>query len=116
MGYLAALVDREGMVSLATYSEYWRVKVSNTNTEIIDWLATIGGTTSRQAQGRNRKDMWLWNLANQEEVYDLLSAVLPYLKTSTKRDEALEAITAISTKGAPPLRPGRGRLLKRRET
>ena len=109
-------MDREGIISLATYGEYWRAKVSNTDIEIIDSWATIGGTTSRQSQGRNRKDMWLWNLADEEEVHNFLSAVLPYLKTSTKRDEALEAITAISTKEAPPLRPGRGRPLKRRET
>jgi hypothetical protein len=100
LGYLAALLDREGIISLATYGEYWRVRVSNTDTEIIDWLATIGGTTSRQSQGNNRKDMWLWTLADQEDVHDLLSAVLPYLKTSTKRAEALEAEGAISTRDA----------------
>ncbi len=108
LGYLAALLDREGIISLATYGEYWRVRVRNTDTEVIDWLTTIGGTTSQQSQGRNRKDMWTWTLANQEDVNDLLSAVLPYLKTRTKRDQALEAIAAISTRGAPPLRPGRG--------
>ena len=115
LGYLAALFDREGIISLATYGEYWRVRVSNTDKAIIDWLATIGGTTSSQTQGRNRKDMWLWTLADQEEVHNLLSAVLPYLKTSTKRDEALKAVAAISTRDAPPLRPGRGRTMKHPE-
>ena len=113
MGYLAALLDRKGIISLAAYGEYWRVRVKNTDTEIIDWLATIGGTTSREPQRRNRKDLWEWNLADQEDVHDLLSAVVPYLKTRTKRDEALKAIDAISTRDAPPLRPGRGRPLKR---
>jgi hypothetical protein len=115
LGYLAALLDREGIISLASYGEYWRVRVSNTDKEIIDWLATIGGTTSRQAQGANRKDMWLWILADQEDVHDLLFAVLPYLKTPTKRDEATETVAAISTRGAPPLRPGRSRTTKRPE-
>jgi hypothetical protein len=52
---------------------------------------------------------------DQEEVHDLLSAVLPYLKTSTKRDHALKAIAAISTRDAPPVRPGRGRTRKHLE-
>lgn len=115
LGYLAALLDREGIISLATYGQYWRVTVSNTDKEIIDWLATIGGTTSRQAQGNNRKDMWQWTLADQEDVHDLLSAVLPYLKTRTKGEKALKAVAAISTRAAPPLRPGRGRTIERPE-
>jgi hypothetical protein len=111
LGYLAALLDREGKIYLAPYGEYWRVRFRDTDKETIDWLATIGGTTSHE-QGRKREDLWMWTLADQEEVHDLLSAVVPYLKNRTKRDEALKAIDAISTRGAPPLRPGRGRTTK----
>ena len=57
----------------------------------------------------------IWALADQKDVHDLLSAVLPYLKTPTKRDEALKAVTAISTRPAPPLKPGRGRTIGRPE-
>ena len=110
-----AIPTRCSGVSLASYGEYWRVSFNNTDKEIIDWLATIGGTTSRQSQGTKRKIMLIWSLADQKDVHDLLSAVLPYLKTAAKRDKALKAVTAISTKGPPPLRPGRGRPLKRSE-
>ena len=57
----------------------------------------------------------IWTLADQEDVHYLLSAVLPYLKTRTKRDEALEAVAAISTRDAPPVRPRCGRATKRSE-
>jgi hypothetical protein len=106
------MLDREGSISLRTYGEYWRVRVNLTDKDVIDWLATIGGTTSCQARGGNRKYMWEWSLADQGDVHDLLSAVLPYLKNPTKRDEAQRAVSAISTRDAPPLRPGRGRTTK----
>jgi len=115
LGYLTALLDREGTISLATYGEYWRVSVNNTDTEIIDWLATIGGTTSSQSQGTKRKVMLIWTLADQRDVHALLSAVLPHLKTSAKREKAQRAVTEISTRGAPPLRPGRGGPVKHPE-
>jgi hypothetical protein len=115
LGYLAGLLDGEGSIALRSYGQYWRVRINKTDKEIIDWLATIGGTTSRQAQGYNRKDMWEWSLADQEDVHDLLSAVLPYLKTRTKREKALKAVAAISTRAAPPLRSGRGRTIERPE-
>jgi hypothetical protein len=109
LGYFAALLDREGKIYLATYGEYWRVRFLDTNKETIDWLATIGGVTSHESQGRNQKDLWVWTLADQKDVHDLLTAVLPHLKYSAKREQALEAVTAISTRPAPPLRPGRRR-------
>jgi hypothetical protein len=92
LGYLTALVDREGIIALATCGDYWRVRVIDTSKEIIDWLATVGGTTSSHAWGRNRKVMWEWNLADQEEVHALLSAVLPHLKNPAKREEARKAM------------------------
>jgi hypothetical protein len=116
LGYLAGLLDGEGSISLRSYGQYWRVRVNKMDKEIIDWLATIGRTTSRQAQGGNRKDMWEWSLADQEDVSDLLSAVLPYLKIRTQRDKALRTVANISTRGAPPLRPERGRTMQRPET
>ena len=42
--------------------------------------------------------MWEWNLADQEEVHALLSAVLPHLKNPAKREEARKAMDAISTR------------------
>ena len=112
LGYLAALLDREGKIYLATYGEYWRVRFRDTNKEFIDWLATIGGVTSHE-QGKYREDLWVWTLADQRDVHDFLSAVLPYLKNPTRRDEAQKAVNAIATKEAPPIRPGRGRPLER---
>jgi hypothetical protein len=109
LGYLTALLDREGTITQTTHGDYWRVSVNNTDKEIIDWLATIGGTTSSQSQGTKRKVMLIWTLANQKDVHDLLSAVLPYLKTRAKRDKAQRAVAEIATRDAPPLRPGRRR-------
>jgi hypothetical protein len=116
LGYLTALLDREGTLSLASYGEYWRVSVNNTDKEIIDWLAKIGGTTSSQSQGTKRKGMLIWTLADQQDVHDLLSAVLPHLKVPAKRDKANNAIADISSRDAPPLRPRRGRPLKHPES
>ncbi len=116
LGYLAALLDREGIIALKSQGEYWRVRVSNTDKEIIDWLAKIGGTISSQSQGTKRKEMLIWTLADQEDVHALLSAVLPHLKKSAKREKALEAVHAISTRDAPPIRPGRGRPLERQDS
>ena len=36
LGYLTALLDREGTISLATYGKYWRVSVNNTDKEVIN--------------------------------------------------------------------------------
>jgi DNA-binding XRE family transcriptional regulator len=115
LGYLAALLDREGKIYLATYGEYWRVRFRDTDKEFIDWLATIGGVTTHESLGTKQKDLWVWTLANQKDVHDFLSAVLPHLKNPAKRDQAREAVDAIATKEAPPLRPGRGRPLERPE-
>lgn len=75
------------------------MRFSDTDKEIMDWLAAIGGVTSHESLGRNQKDLWVWTLADQKDVYELLSAVLSYMKNPVKRDEALKAVTAISTKG-----------------
>jgi hypothetical protein len=53
-----------------------------------------------------------WNLADQGDVHALLSAVLPHLKNPAKREQAAEAIDAICTREAQPLKPGRGRTTK----
>lgn len=102
-----------GKIYLAMYGEYWRVRFRDSDKEFIDWLATIGGVTSHESREGNQKDLWVWTLAYQKDVHDLLSAVLPYMKNPTKREQAAEAIDAISTREAPPLRPGRGRPLER---
>ena len=97
--YLGGLVDSDGSVTRTDRkTEYWRVKVDMTETEIMDWLVSIGGTLASYLHADRTRAMNQWSLSRQAHVRTFLLAVSPYLKVHEKQRKAQAAIDAIDAK------------------
>ena len=89
--YLAGIVDGEGCVSV-TYGtkaghERIRLTISNTDRNLIDWLAArLGGCiTCTQSRG-NRKPAYQWEVYS-DKAFELLTILLPHLKLKHRQAE-----------------------------
>lgn len=112
LAYLAALIDAEGCITRNTKRETctWQVVITNTSSELEDWLRPIGGNfyyVSRQRRDRagNIKQCFEWKVTTAWNIHRLLTALLPYLVI--KQERAFEALCDISRRLglSPPSRP-----------
>ena len=97
--YLAALLDGPGSITWRDAERrFWRVRVSTSARELIDYLVTVGGTWSQRLPKDRRHFVYEWDLSRQEHVRDFLAAVAPYLKTYDKQARAREAVRRIEAR------------------
>jgi hypothetical protein len=97
LAYLAGLLDGPGSITWRDAERRgWRVRVSTSDREIIDYLLTIGGTWSQQLRKNRRGFVYEWDLSPQDHVRDFLVAVAPYLKSYDKQARAREAVRRIA--------------------
>jgi hypothetical protein len=79
--YLAGLLDGPGSITWrGAERRGWRVRVSTSARELIDYLLTVGGSSSQQLPKNRRGFVYEWDLSRQEHVRDFLRAVAPYLE------------------------------------
>jgi len=99
--YIAGLIDADGAImALIEHHKEKRfrfrvrieLKVTQKQTNILDWLQKVTGL------GRVRKNRTTfdWLTRNQDEIYDFLKQLLPYLKI--KSEQAKFALMIISRK------------------
>lgn len=95
LGWLAGMLDGEGCIGLyhTYHNKYYapRVQVVNTHEPTIVAFALATGmdqVSKRQPKG-NRKVLYHWEIRSVDEVYSLLSKVLPYMLTRRKQAELL---------------------------
>ena len=102
LAYLAGLLDGPGSITWRDAERRgWRVRVSTSDREIIDYLLTIGGSSSQQLRKNRKGFVYEWDLSPQEHVRDFLAAVAPYLKSYAKQARAREAVRRIEAKIGP---------------
>lgn len=69
-----------------------------TETEIMDWLVSMGGTLASHLHEDRTRAMNQWCLSRQAHVRSFLLAVSPYLKVHEKQRKAKAAVAAIDAK------------------
>lgn len=78
LAYLAGIIDGEGCIGVAK-RRYVRLRVSNTNFDLIQWLyQKFGGSIWNVKVKGNRRAQKCWTL-KAKKATDLLECVLPYL-------------------------------------
>ena len=93
--YLAGVIDGEGSILIRDRSV--RVRVVNTNYELVHWIAQhFRGAVYTEQRDHPRKRSYTWVLAAREPVRELLREVRPWLIVKADRaDQALELIKEI---------------------
>jgi hypothetical protein len=99
LGYLAGLLDGPGSITWRDAERrFWRVRVSTSEREVIDFLLTVGGTWSQRLPKDRSRFVYEWDLSRQEHVRDFLRAVAPCLKSHDKQARAREAVRRIEAR------------------
>lgn len=91
-GYLAAIIDGEGTITLTKDKEfrYPVVQVTSTTYEIVDYLKrTFGGVISvKRERNPNWKQAYNWKIERRKAI-DLLAEVVELLHEPKKQGRAL---------------------------
>ena len=93
--YLAGFYEGEGCIEqTSTYG--FRINILSTDFDVIERIhQTFGGTLNQvKQQAKHHKPCWKWRLGRNEQVYDLLVRMLPYLGLRRSYD-ALNALDTI---------------------
>ena len=98
--YMAGILDGEGSLSiLGRYDNnlYWGLQIGMTNREVLKLFQNkLGGQLLKEKLEMNRKQMYRYQLRNQNRVYFFLKDILPYL--IVKKEKSEEAIKYIKDK------------------
>lgn len=99
LGYIAGIVDGEGSI-VRVHNEQqtaWRVSVANTNTELLDYLRTIGGSVfNRNKHNRlGTKPCFAWVISSQLDVLRFLNSIKPYM--IIKKSAAVRAVKELQS-------------------
>jgi hypothetical protein len=105
LGYIAGLVDGEGTISVlqrGSRRPRASVSISNTDTQLMEWLAQLGGHVywERKAHARGYKRRAVWTVAQALGCSRLLVAIEPYLVI--KRSKAQEALATLQARWGFP--------------
>ena len=92
--YLAGLLDGEGNFSLVKHinktTRGWNYQptlgVSNTDVRLLEWCKTTtgcGGYWNKDYKNRNKnhKKPYAWHVYDMEDICEMVSAVIPHLKS-----------------------------------
>lgn len=102
LGYLAALIDGEGSISLRQKktkdggdSLVPGIVIANTSRELLEWVErNFGGTiyprTKKKKEGGQYKDQFIWETSRARNLYLLLNELLPFL--IVKKQKAMGAL------------------------
>ncbi len=95
LAYIAGIVDGEGSISRVKGKKSWRICVYNTDLGLIDWLVSFGGKFYVRPEMtcgfKTKKTQYGWQVQRRVDVFELLTAVLPYLRI--KKQKAVDAIS-----------------------
>jgi hypothetical protein len=94
LAYIAGLFDGEGCITRA--NSYPIVQIGMTDRDVIEYLATLGGTIRVEQPPGNRKPLYRWRVMAGREVAEFLAAIFPFLRV--KRQQAEDAIAEIQGK------------------
>jgi intein/homing endonuclease len=93
--YLAGLFDGEGCLT-RTRSGGRVAQIAMTDREVIEYLASIGGTMRVEPKPPPRRTLYRWRLTAQADVQDFLIVVLPHLRVKRERaQEFVEELLAL---------------------
>ncbi len=88
LSYLAAMIDGEGHICRRAPERgrqaAYTVGISNLSTDLMDWLAQMGGTITQHPTS----GVYVWKTSARRDVQRLLRSVLPYLKIKTAKARA----------------------------
>lgn len=95
IGYLAAMVDGEGHIIIHEgHRKQVFVGISNTDENLMKWLASIGGAISKKSKNKlSRKICYTWTVCARRDTEVFLRAIEPFLKI--KRSKALNGLRAL---------------------
>lgn len=101
--YLAGIIDGEGHIKRMKRSPSTvQIAIGTTSKDLIVFLLGVGGrqnTYHPSPTHLGKKDMYLWNLSTQVDVYNLLTQVAPFMIIKKiEVDDALRVLQAKSYK------------------
>ena len=87
ISYFAGIIDGEGCISEYIHKKgkynfkERRIIVCNTSKQLIDWLySNFGGQITFKRKTKERyKEIWRWEIFNNNKVYHVLKLILPFL-------------------------------------
>lgn len=98
--YMAGIFDGEGSLSITNrenHSSYWGLQIGMTNREVLElFQKKLDGHILKEKLEANRKQMYRYQLRNQNRIYFFLKEILPYL--IVKREKSKEFIKYIENK------------------
>ncbi len=96
LAYLAGLFDGEGCITQYASTNNWVVQIAMTDRDVIEYLASLGGSMRAEQPGGKRRRLYRWRLLAQSETQEFLTAVLPHLRVKCGRaQEALDELLAL---------------------
>ena len=100
--YMAGIIDADGCISVNTtrYYTYWRITINNTSKSLMDWIEDkfgVGGVNKeRRKRPKNHKRVYVFLVAAQKEVLEMVKKIEPYL--IVKKQKAQECIEFLEEK------------------
>jgi hypothetical protein len=102
LAYAAGFIDGEGCIDFytrhytcvmdtsVTIKSHSRIRVNNTNEEVLLWLQTkFGGSVFIAKTNPKHKHQWTWQLVEERKVNNLLRLLLPYLIVKREKAERI---------------------------
>ena len=111
LAWLAGLFEGEGCISThqgKTGRAYWILQIQMTDEDVVRRAAEVAGagmvTGPYSSRRENRKPQWAWRACKRGDVYALLVALWPWLRTRrrARAREALLALPPVIRKGCRP--------------
>lgn len=102
IAYMAGIVDADGCISVTNHpkNKYWRLTINNTNKPLMDWIENkfgVGGVNKeRRKRPKNHKKVYVFLVAAQKELYEMIKRIEPYL--IVKKQKALDCLAFIENK------------------
>lgn len=88
--YIAGIVDGEGSIQIRQNS--FRVTISNTNSDVIEWMKALGGNTDGVIDIAGRRPVYRWVIGSRQAVETLLRQIEPYMIIKKERARTVLAM------------------------
>lgn len=87
LSYLAGLFDGEGCITKYASNNNWVVQIGMTDREVVEYLASLGGSMRVETKRPPRLTLYRWRLLAQAETQEFLTAILPFMRVKRARAE-----------------------------
>jgi len=101
--YMAGIFDGEGYLTIANKKAvnnfYWRLGIGMTNEEVLKFFQDkVGGKIYKEKTEIGNKQIYRYQLSNQNRIYFFLKELLPYLIVKKEKVEEFIKYTKIKYK------------------